>query len=137
MSRGIQGTCGTEAPTGENLYDYPMELSCTKPALDALGIVIPREQQKILVDLSIVESASVILVMDKGVLSEHPNSLLKQFPQYSYKMHLFRDLEGKHEDTPDCGGSNDKDLHQEVVMLINRVSNECLDVLLNWLKTLI
>ncbi len=133
VSRGIQGTCGTKIPTGKNLYDYPMELSCTKPALDELGIVIPKEQEKIPIDLSVVESASVILAMEKGTLLERPNSLLKQFPRYSYKMRLFRELEGKNENVPDCFGSNDKNLHQEVVMLIDKISNECLNVLISWI----
>lgn len=134
ISRGTQGTCETNTPKGKNIYNYPMELSCTKPALDEIEIVIPKEQQTTPVDLVIVESASVILAMDRGTLSERLNSLLKQFPQYGYKMHLFRELEGKNEDVPDCFGSNDKNFHREVVMLIDRVSDECIDVLLGWIN---
>lgn len=134
VSRGIQGTCGTDIPKGKNIYDYSMEWSCTKPALDEIGIEIPKEQKATPIGLPIVESASVILVMDKGALSERPNSLMRQFPQYSYKMRLFRELEGKYEDVPDRFGSNDKNLHREVVMLVDEISNECINILLGWVK---
>lgn len=130
VSQGIQGTCGSAPPKGKNLYDYPMEWSCAKPALDEVGLVIPKEQQTTPVDLATVKSASVILAMDRKTLLE----LVRQFPKYGYKMRLFRELEGKPENVSDCGGSNDRELHRRVITLIYRIANEHTNILLAWVK---
>lgn len=132
VSRGIQGTCGTRPPKGRNLRDYPKEWSCTKTVLDELGLVIPVEQQAMPVDLATVQSAAVILAMDRGVLLDRPNSLVRQFPQCGHKMRLFMELSGRPEDVPDCGSSGDPVLHRQVVTLIYTIAHAYVDVLLAW-----
>lgn len=47
-------------------------------------------------------------------------------------MRLFRELIGEPEDIPDCGGSSNPILHREVIELIDRISRERLDTLLNY-----
>lgn len=133
VSRGLQGTMGTAPPTGKNLKDYPVEWSISYPILQELGIDIS-DAQSTPVDSSIVEKALLILAMDRCVLIDRFNSLIKRFPEHGYKMRLFRELEGKVEDVPDCGGSVDPELHRKVIELIYSVSTERFDTLLSYAK---
>jgi len=122
ISRGLQGTLGTALPRGRNLCDYPLEWSLSSPVLDEIGIDISSHCVT-LIDISVVEKASLILAMDRAVLVGKSNSLFRQFSKYSYKMRLFRELEGRPEDVPDCFGSSDATLHRHVIRLSDRRLN--------------
>ncbi len=134
VSRGLQGTAGTPLPTGKNLRDYPKEWSLTKPVLDRLGIEIPESQQSTPVDAIIVRDATLILAMDEGVLRNHSNSMLSQFPEHHHKMRSFGELIGNAEDVPDCFGSENPDLHELVNNSIHRIIIEGLDKLISFVQ---
>lgn len=133
VSRGLQGTMETKPPTGKNLKDYSIKWSISGVILQELGIDIS-DAQSTPVDLLIVERALFILVMDRGVLIDRPNSMAKQFPKYGYKMRLFRELEGRTEDVKDCGDSDDPKLHREVIELIQFIVTERFNDLINYTK---
>lgn len=133
ISRGLQGTLGTIIPKGKNLCEYPLEWSLSGPILLELNINISTHRTTP-VDASIIKKASFILAMDRGVLIDRPNSLIKQFPQYAYKMRLFRELEGNPIDVPDCFESSDRGLHRQVVELISVMSERYIDVLLLYVQ---
>lgn len=131
VSRGIQTA---SPPVGKNLKDYRDEWLASSPILQEIGIGIS-DARSTPVDLSIVEKASLILAMDRSVLVDKPNSLTKQFPAQGYKTWLFRELEGKTGDVPDCFGSNDSNLHRRVIELIENISRENLGTLLHWMES--
>lgn len=117
ISRGIQGSAGTNPPKYKNLSEYLLEWIIQKPILANLGLNII-EHVSTPISHEIAKKALLIIAMDKKVLTELPNSLLKQFPQYSNKMKLFMEFEGKQEDVPDCFGSSDIKLHRYVDEMI-------------------
>jgi uncharacterized repeat protein (TIGR04076 family) len=130
-SRGVQGTCGTNKLEYHNLRDYPQEWALSGPVLEELGIDIS-EDRGTPISLADVERAAVILAMDHKVLSDLPNSLLRQFSTYRDRMHLFLELEGRYEDVPDCYGLDNGELHRQTIELIHRVANANVDTLLKW-----
>lgn len=138
LSRGIQGTMGTKAPEHPNLLFYEMECRHTPPCLEEIGIEIPSSQKAILIDEQIVKQASLILAMDKEVLSEkltpqgEPMSLAGQFPEQAYKMRLFMELVGRKENVTDCGGKDDANLHRQVVISINEVAKAGIHNIIRW-----
>ena len=134
VSRGLQGSCGTPLPTGKNLRDYPKEWSLTKPVLDRLGIKIPESQQSTPVDGSIIRKATVVLALDRGVLIDQSNSLIKQSPELSYKMRLFRELEGNSEDVLDCCGQDDVSLYEQTIGVLDQIARGRLGVLIGLAK---
>ena len=131
ISRGLQGTSGTPLPVGKNLKDYPKEWSLTKPILDRLGIEILESQQSTPVDQCTISRAGLILAMDRGVLLDRDNSLVRQFPEHAFRMRLFRELEGVADNVPDCFGSDDPDLYELVICSIHRIAVEGLSTLIN------
>ncbi|OGE83484.1 MAG: hypothetical protein A3B10_03730 [Candidatus Doudnabacteria bacterium RIFCSPLOWO2_01_FULL_44_21] len=134
VSRGLQGTAGTALPQGRNLRDYPREWSLTKPVLDRLGIEIPVTQQSMPVDRAVVEQARVIFAMDSGVLLQRSNSLVNQFSDQRHKMRLLGELTRRHQDIPDCFGSDSADLHEVVNHSIHRIIEKGFDELLHWVS---
>lgn len=128
ISRGIQGTMGTEVPRYPNLLFYEMEFRHTKPCLEKIGITIPADQKATLIDEQIVKKATLILAMDEIVLAKkrtprgEPMSLVDQFPKNAFKMRLFMELVGKKENVPDCGDMDDAALHNKVVTSINETA---------------
>lgn len=136
VSRGLQGTLGTIAPKGKNLCDYPLEWSFSAPVLSKLNIDISVHCTTP-VDISIIKKASLVLAMDRSTLIDKLNSLINQFPQHAYKMRLFRELEGKPEDVPDCAGSSDPALHRRVIELVSLISEKYIDILLAYVQLFI
>ncbi|TSC94567.1 MAG: hypothetical protein CEN87_408 [Parcubacteria group bacterium Licking1014_1] len=130
ISRGLQTT---SPPVGKNLRDYEDEWLASCPILQEIGIDIS-DAVSTPVDLSVAEKASLILVMDEGVLVKKPNSLVKQFPAHGYKMRLFMELAGNTENVPDPYGRKNQETHRRVIELIHSVSAERLDALLNYVK---
>lgn len=134
ISRGLQGTCETLPPKHRQMCEYEIEWSLTRPILEELGIDIYGHVSTP-VTLADIEQAAVVIAMDRHVLSELPNSLMRQFPSHQNKMHLFLELEGRQEDVPDCGGSQDIELHQQVNRLIHSVVNSRVNILLDWVTS--
>lgn len=140
LSRGIQGTMGTKPPAHPNLRHYSMEYGHTEPCLRKIGIEIPFDQKATLIDEQIVKQASLILAMDKEVLSKKRTpqgermSLLDQFPEYAHNMRLFMELVGRKEDVKDCGGKDDPDFHRREVMTINEVAKTGIHTMIQWVE---
>lgn len=132
VSRGLQGAFGTPSPRGRNLRDYPFEWSIAEPILAELGIDISAHEVTP-IDLDIIKRAALIFAMERGVLTDRTNSLFRQFPQHVWKMRLFRELEGKPADVPDCYGSTDPTIHREVIELINNIIEEHVGSLLAYM----
>ncbi|MBU4257488.1 hypothetical protein KJ586_00890 [Patescibacteria group bacterium] len=133
ISRGLQGSAGTNPPKHKNLSEYPLEWAIQKPILTDLGLDITKHIS-MPINHGVVKKASLIIAMDKKVLVKLPNSLIKQFPKHSYKMKLFMEFEGKQEDVPDCFGSSDVGLHRYVNELIVKTIKERFNELLNILR---
>jgi len=131
FSRGLQGSYGTNPPRHPNLRDYTGEWALTSPALKEIGVEIPLDQKATPITREIAERASLILAMDRLVLSEKPNSLLRQFPDLALKMHLFSEIGSTLEDIPDPAGKKDALLHQQVVLTINSMLQNNLETLLS------
>ncbi|PIT93859.1 hypothetical protein COU00_02090, partial [Candidatus Falkowbacteria bacterium CG10_big_fil_rev_8_21_14_0_10_43_11] len=70
VSRGLQTT---SPPVGKNLRDYEAEWLASSPVLQEIGIDIS-DAKSTPVDISIVEKASLIIAMDRGVLIDKVNS---------------------------------------------------------------
>lgn len=117
ISRGIQGCCGTAMPKHENMTQYEIEWSLTKPILEKLGIDLLEIARHIArpIEKGDVQKADIVYAMELTVLGKSddalPNSLRIQFPEYFSKMHFFGELEDRDEELLDCGGSADPDLH--------------------------
>lgn len=135
LSRGLQGTMGTDASKHRNLRDYPVEWPLTAPVLSELDIEIAIDQQATPITLSVVERASLILAMDRLVLSRKRNSLLNQFPDLRSKMLLFRQIAGKIEDVPDTGGVTDPVVHRQAVYMIYTTIRSHFDELLRLVES--
>lgn len=101
-SRGLQGSCQTAMPEFLNLRQFPRHWPNAEPSLRELGIEIPETQIATPVDKKIVQEASLILAMDQQVLSEFDNCLIRQFPEFSFKMKLFTEMTGDVSDVLDC-----------------------------------
>lgn len=125
VSRGLQGTGNTKLPQYRNLQGYPLEWSMSEPFLAKFGIIIPENQVTTSVDAKIVGEATLILVMDRGTLLERPNSLVRQFPLSGFKMRLFRELEGKTDDVPDCFGQRDPNYYRRTISMIDSIVKNC------------
>ncbi len=118
MSRGLQGSAGTDIPRFSNLKFYPTEWSLTEPVLEEIGIEIPLSQIATPVTKGIVSNASLILAMDQMVLL----SLINQFPNFGFKMRLFQELAGSVDDIIDCAGKTDPEVHRNVILTINSIA---------------
>src|SRR3989338_615333 len=142
LSRGIQGTMGTNPPEHPNLRYYPMEYGHTDPCLREIGIEITAGQKATVIDEQIVKEASLILAMDKEVLSEkrtpkgEPMSLTDQFSEHAFKMRLFMELVGEKGDVQDCGEKDDADFHRQEVMSINEVAKAGIHTMIRWVEEL-
>ncbi len=120
-SRGLQGSAGTSMPRFPNLKSYPTEWLLTAPVLEEIGIEIPLSQIATPVTKDIVGNASLILAMDRMVLCGLPHSLVNQFPNFGFKMRLFRELAGNIDDITDCAGKTDPKIYRDVILTINSV----------------
>lgn len=130
ISRGLQGSAGTDPPEHPNLMCYSNEWSLTAPVLEEIGIEIPDNQTATPVTEEVVRNASFILVMEHRVLHGSPISLIKQFPAFGFKMMLFLGLAGSTDDIPDCYGSKAAELFREVALTINSTVQNHIVILL-------
>ncbi|OGY45819.1 MAG: hypothetical protein A2744_00220 [Candidatus Buchananbacteria bacterium RIFCSPHIGHO2_01_FULL_44_11] len=142
ISRGIQGTMGTDDPKFPNLRYYSTEYGHTEPCLREIGIEIPVDQKATVIDEEIVERASLILVMEDDVFHTKKTpkgelmSLVAQFPEHAYKMRLFMELVGKQKDVADCYGKDDADFHRQMVMDINEGARDGIRTMIRWVEEL-
>lgn len=116
-SYGLQGTMGTDLPKHKHLSEYPKEWKAAEPTLQELGINISKHNfQK--VSANIIETASIVIAMDDKVYSEAQNSLMRQFPTQTYKIHRFSELTTNNKTIEDPSGSGDKKLHRQIIKRI-------------------
>ncbi len=120
LSRGTQGTGGEQPPEHKNLHKYK-EWSLTEPVLKEIGITIPIDQVATPIDVQIVEEATLILVMEKGVFLTSSNSLVRQFPSMRFKMKLFTELEDKADDIADLYGQKDPVVIRREILRIDTI----------------
>ena len=113
-SYGLQGTRGTELPKHKRLSDYPKEWKAAKPTLDRLGINISRHSFK-KISADIMKKATVVIAMDDKVYSRAKNSLKKQFPKYTEKIHRFSELTVGYRVVKDPFGISDVDFHGKII----------------------
>ena len=122
MSRGLQGSAGTDTPRFSNLKSYPTEWRLTAPILEEIGINIPSSQIATPITKDVVSNASLILAMDRAVLCSLPHSLINQFPNLGFKMRLFLELAGSIDGIADCAGEADPEIHRNVILTINSIA---------------
>ena len=134
VSRGLQGSMGTNMPKGLNLYDYPMEMANSEIALNKLGINISKEQKSTPIDQDIIKQAGVVIAMDNLVLKELPNSLHNQFPDSKYKMVLFSELVDQTSNIDDLAGIDDSSKHSKLIFDIDRTSRLAIPKLISLLS---
>lgn len=92
-SRGLQGFRDEPLPKGRNIVDYPEIWARVQPVTTELGLNLCNHHARPL-DEDIVARASLILAMDVRVMSEHPLSIMKAFPQHARKVRLYSELAG-------------------------------------------
>jgi protein-tyrosine-phosphatase len=121
MSRGLQGSDGTEPPRFSNLRAYATEWLLTAPILEEIGIEIPLSQVATFVTEGVANDASLILAMDQGVLCGLPHGLINQFPHFGFKMRLFQELSGSTNDIVDCAGKTEIQTYRDTILAINSI----------------
>ena len=132
-SYGLQGTKGTDLPKHKHLSEYPREWNVAKPILQKLCIDISKHSfQKI--SGAVMKKASVVIAMDNKVYSTARNSLMKQFPNYAWKIHRFSELTTRHQAIKDPAGSDDKMLHKKIIENIYFTLNKKYENILEWTK---
>lgn len=124
ISRGLQGSAGTDMPRFPNLISYPNEWSLTKPILEEIGIEIPAGQIATPITKEIISKSSLILAMDRAVLRVLPYSLINQFPNFGFKMRLFQELAGDTDDIADCAGETDIRIYRNVILSIDSIAQD-------------
>lgn len=133
LSRGLQGTCGTARPRFPNLRHYNLEWRLSRPFLEEFGIVVPNEQTATPIDQEIAKRAALILVMDREVLCGRPKSaasnLVTQFPDYGFKMRLYRELCGEVGDFQDCFGEYNPEQYRAVIEEIYSIARGRFDTI--------
>jgi len=133
-SRGIQGLAGTEPPKGRNLRDYPREWENARAALERYGINIDSHRSQVVTE-DILVQVSLVLAMEQGVLSVRPNSLLKLFPDYSWKIKLFSEIAGNNDDIEDTWEGN-ATTYDRATTLINDVAVHGTGYIRQWITNL-
>lgn len=134
MSRGLQGSAGTDLPHFSNLRFYPTEWSLTAPILEEIGIEIPPNQVAIPITEGIANDASLILAMDQEVLCSLPHSLINQFPHFGFKMRLFKELSGSTDNIVDCAGKTEIQVYRDTILAINSIVQNNITHLLKLVK---
>lgn len=113
-SYGLQGTNGTDLPKHKNLCEYPKEWKAAQPTLQNFGIDM-RDHISQKITPIVMEKANVVIAMDDKVYSLANNSLIKQFPEYTSKVHRFAELTQNNNGIEDPAGSGSKKLHKEII----------------------
>ena len=132
-SYGIQGTMDTEPPKKKQLIDYKEEWNAAKITLKKFGIDISNHFSQA-ISIDVIKSADVIIAMDNKVYKEANNSLLKQFPQFKEKIHCFSELSAYNKVIEDPAGSEDKQLHKDIIETIHSTLVKKYENILSWLK---
>ena len=129
-SYGIQGTMGTELPEKKQLLDYAGEWNAAKRILQVLDIDISNHFSQV-ISKSVVEGADVIIAMDKNVFEKAKNSLIKQFPEYKYKMCCFCNFTIHNKMIEDPSGNYDVKIHKRIIKNIYETLNNRFEDILN------
>lgn len=130
VSRGLQGSAGTNLPLFLNIKSYPTESLLMTPSLAEIEIEIPPNQIATPVTEEIVSKASLILAMDQAVLCSLPYSLVNQFPNHGFKMRLFQELAGITDDVTDCAGETNAEIYRKVNLTISSISQNHITTIL-------
>lgn len=132
-SYGLQGTQGTAPPKHKRLSDYPKEWEAANPTLQKLNIDISNHKfQKI--TANIIKKAGIVIAMDNKVYSGKKNSLTKQFPNQTKKIHAFSELTSHNKYIKDPVKSSDKKLHKKIIKSIYSTLNKNYKIILTWIK---
>ncbi len=131
ISRGMMGTPGyPQAPTHNNLKFYNKnngrnEWENSLPTLQELGIAEELQKNKsTAVTKGDLETADLVIAMDKKVLSNSTWGLISQFPKYRDKIILFTELVGSKAGISDAAGAKDSGRHRRLILEINRIVQE-------------
>lgn len=109
-SAGIQGTGGVPRSEHDALAEYP-EGAIMIPMLKDAGLDISAHRYRP-VCRKLMEEAAVVMVPSEDIRSGQPNALRNQFPEFSNKIMLLRELVSEQIDIPDFGGSFDAAVHR-------------------------
>lgn len=115
-SRGVQGTLGVPPSKFPNIRLYEEEWRLAAPSLLEVGVDIPIEKQATPISRDDIEMAAVVFAMDNKVLQDLPYSLLVQFPDFMYKIKLFKKIAGLHGDVSDCEGEKEGATFRRITM---------------------
>src|SRR3989344_5563627 len=129
-SRGLLGSFGTAPPRAPSIREYPAEWALTRPGLEALGIEIPIHQTATPITRADVESASLILALDRSVMQTLLNHFDDEVPDLHSKMMLFMQLGGVSADVPEPDGKRDPAIFNEVITIIHSTTEGSLSELL-------
>ena len=113
-SCGLQGSMGTPPPKHQKLSEYPDEWHAAKPTLDRLNIDVSKCHFHPITE-QIIKQADVVIAMDDYVYKQALNSLLRQFPDYISKMHLFSEFTSDHKEIEDPSGVSLSSTHQMTI----------------------
>ncbi|MFH0969239.1 MAG: hypothetical protein V1804_01900 [Patescibacteria group bacterium] len=131
ISRGIQGSAGTQSPKHQNITEYAMEWSITKPILENLGVEVSGfyNHQAKPITKDVMEKAWVVFPMDRKTFNDSSASVLGQFPEYSNKVKLFTEISDDKADIPDCFDSSDEELYYVANKRIIQIAEEVFSML--------
>ncbi len=116
-SYALQGTQGTPKPLHKNLMEYPKEYKIALPILKSFKIDITGHLYKKITP-SAVEKSAVIIAMDKKTYSQAKNALIKQFPKYKNKIHVFSEFTENHKGIKDPFGNTSPKFHLATIKSI-------------------
>ena len=121
-SKGLQGSMGTKPTEHSNISGYPDLYLGAKPILDELGIDIVNHIS-MPVTQEDINSSNLVIAMDKKLLDEFDNSLMKQFPESKEKFFLFTNLYGNTVGLEDSQYFTDEVMHRESITTIYKTLN--------------
>lgn len=135
-SYGLQGIKGAAKPLHKNLKGYLNEWNAALPTLREFKIAhaLARHNSRSIAP-TVAEKATIIIAMDKKTYSGKKNSLVNQFPDEKNKIHLFSELTKNHKDIKDPFGSEDLNLHQDIIENIYSTIKKNLKTILDWTNT--
>lgn len=140
-SRGMMGTSASPMlPSHNNLKFYNKnngrnEWENSLPTLQELGIAEElKKHRSTRVTRGDLETADLVIAMDKKVLSNPTWGLIAQFPIYQDKIILFTELVGSKSGISDAAEAKDTGRHRRTILEINRIVQEGLEEMIKRLE---
>lgn len=136
-SRGIQGLGVTKDDPVKrtNLMEYPLEWGYSEPEFIRWGIDITSHRSTVVTE-KILVAATLVLAMDWGILYSRPNSLVRLFPSYAWKMRLFSEIAGQFQGIEDIFKVNEPGPYTKAIELIDGIARRGTGYIKQWIANI-